>query len=324
MAIQRRIRIDYLTIEEAVVRGYSEKYGKAEVSLTGELTIEVAGDWRNYIKAAVAAVRQRWTIRQGIDATVTSDLPAAAGLSSSSALLSGFTLALLRANGIEPSIAELMEVLPDGEQFVGTRGGGMDHAAVLASERGCALLIEFAPFGLKSVPIPDSWQIIVAHSLTTAEKSGAAREAFNSVRVASQRAIEKTRDGLALNDLETRAFRHVQSEGQRVHEAVHALERGDKEAFGQLLCDSHRSLRDDLRVSCAALDELVDVAVKSGALGARLTGAGFGGCAIVFCEKAERDRVAQGLMGGFYAKRSGFEPDTHLIFAEASAGAMHD
>ncbi len=255
------------------------------MNLKGELLLEAAGDWRNYIKAAVAAVRQRWTISKGIDAKVTSDLPAAAGLSSSSALLCGFTLALLRANGIEPSIAELMEVMPDGEQFVGTRGGGMDHAAVLASERGCGLLLEFAPFSLKSVPIPNSWQIIVAHSLTTAEKSGAAREAFNAARVASQRGIEKTRDGLTLNEAETRAFRHVRSEGQRVHDAVNALKCGDQKTFGQLLCDSHVSLRDDLRVSCQALDELIEVAMENGALGARLTGAGFGGCAIVFCEK---------------------------------------
>ncbi len=305
------------------MRGYSEKYGNAEVSLNGELFPEAHGDWRNYIKAAVAALRWRWNISKGIDAKVTSDLPAAAGLSSSSALLCGFTLALLRANGIEPSIAELMEVLPDGEQFVGTRGGGMDHAAVLASEQGCALLVEFAPFGLKSVPIPDGWQIIVAHSLTTAEKSGAAREAFNAARVASQRGIEKTRDGLVLSEEETRALRHVRSEGQRVNDAVNALKRGDGKTFGQLLCDSHASLRDDLRVSCAALDELVEVAMQSGALGARLTGAGFGGCAIVFCEKAERERVAQGLLNGFYAKRAGFERDTHLIFAEPSAGALH-
>ena len=323
MAIQRRLRVDYSTIQDAAVRAYSEKYGNAEVSLSGELRPGAAGDWSNYIKAAVAAVRTRWTLRQGIEAKVTSDLPAAAGLSSSSALLSGFTLALLRANGIEPTIGELMDVLPDGEQFVGTRGGGMDHAAVLACEAGCALLLEFAPLAMKSVPIPDSWQFIVAHSLTTAEKSGAAREAFNSRRVASQSAIEKTRDGLKLTEDESRALRHVQSEKQRVTDAVEALRRADAKTFGELLCGSHASLRDDLRVSCAALDELVDVAMGSGALGARLTGAGFGGCAIVFCEKKNRERVAEGLVSGFYAKRPEFERETHLIFAEPSAGALH-
>ncbi len=325
MAIQRRIRIDYERIDEAVVRGYSEKYGTAEVCLAGELTPDAGGSWSNYIKAAVAAVRGRWKVTQGIEAKVTSDLPAAAGLSSSSALLTGFTIALLRANGIEPTVQQLMEVLPDGEQFVGTRGGGMDHAAVLASAAGCALLVEFAPLGLKSVPIPDTWQFIVAHSLTTAEKSGAMREALQLEDVwrVKMRSKKCVRGSQSSNDDEQRTFRHVESEGRRVKDAVDALKRADKETFGKLLCESHRSLRDDLRVSRSELDELVNVAMENKALGARLTGAGFGGCAIVFCETAERERVAQGLVDGFYAKRKGFERDTHLIFAEPSAGALH-
>jgi galactokinase len=229
-----------------------------------------------------------------------------------------------------------MEVLPDGEQFVGTRGGGMDHAAVLASRAGCALLIEFAPLQLIDVPIPDTWSFIVAHSLKTAEKSGAAREQFNARRVAGQNALAKL--GIAsyrcaveqhwqgdlarLNDDELRTFRHVVSEYKRVRDAVAALRAADKLAFGELLYESHRSLRDDLRVSCAELDELVDLALTNKALGARLTGAGFGGCAIVFCETRERERIAQALVDGFYAKRSGFDRAKHLIFAEPSAGAL--
>jgi len=322
MAIQRRIRVDYSNISDGCVRGHSEKYGTLEVGLGDELKLDSGGAWSNYIKAAVATVRGRWRVTQGIEAKVTSDLPSAAGLSSSSALLCGFTIALLRANGIEPTIDELMEVLPDGEQFVGTRGGGMDHAAVLASEAGCALLVGFAPLRLTSVPIPDGWDFIVAHSMTTAEKSGETKEVFNSRRWASQRAIEKSQAGTKLSDEEARALRHVESECRRVAGAVEALKRADKEEFGELLCASHRSLRDDLRVSCAELDELVDVAMKNRALGARLTGAGFGGCAIVFCETGERERVAQGLLDEFYAKRPEFERDKHLIFAKPSAGAL--
>jgi galactokinase len=101
------------------------------------------------------------------------------------------------------------------------------------------------------------------------------------------------------------------------------MRRADKEAFGALLCASHRSLRDDLQVSCAELDELVELAMKNNALGARLTGAGFGGCAIVFCDVSERKRLAQAMVAGFYSKRSGFEQEKHLIFAEPSAGALH-
>ena len=319
-------------LDTTLVRAHSEIYGVAKIRFHGDFQPALAGDWSNYIRAAVKALRTRWEIAHGIEAKVTSDLPAAAGLSSSSALMTGFTIALLRANGIEPTVEELMEVLPDGEQFVGTRGGGMDHAAVLASGAGCALLVEFAPLRLKDVPIPDNWTFIVAHSLKTAEKAGAARERYNERRVAGQNALKKLgvksycglveRDSSRLSGEEARAFRHVLSEGRRVQDAVAALRRYDKNAFGELLCESHRSLRDDLRVSSRELDELVDLAMRNKALGARMTGAGFGGCAVVFCEASERERIAQALVDGFYSMRSGFDRAKHLIFAEPSAGAL--
>jgi galactokinase len=323
MAIQRQIRIEYRTIQEALVRANSQDYGSVEISFADELKADAAGSWTNYITAAISAVLGRWNLAHGIEAKVTSDLPAAAGLSSSSALMTGFAIAIARANRIEPTLEEWMKILPEAEQFVGTRGGGMDHAIALAGSPGCALLVDFVPLTLTAVPIPDSWSFVVAHSLRNAEKSGAVREQFNSRRTAGRRAFEKLRFGEPLTDEEARSHRHVVSEGHRVKQAVDAMECLDKEAFGKLLSASHTSLRDDLRVSCAELDELVDLAMKNKALGARLTGAGFGGCAIVFCEIAERARIAQSLVDGFYAKRKGFICHQHLIFAEPSAGALH-
>src|SRR4029077_20854148 len=114
------------------------------------------------------------------------------GLSSSSALIVAVTLALLRANHRQASFEELMEILPDGEQFVGTRGGGMDHAASLASRAGCASLIEFVPLAVHHIPIPSDWAFLVANSLHTAEKSGAVRELYNAVRAAGTEALRET------------------------------------------------------------------------------------------------------------------------------------
>src|SRR5262249_14354285 len=127
----------------------------------------------------------------GVDAEIHSDLPAAAGLSSSSALLVAFTLGLLRANGYNPSFEELMAVLPDGEQFVGTRGGGLDHAAVLASRAGGASLISFAPAAVRHVPVPPGWAFLIADSGVRAEKSGAAREEYNARRAAGTAALAR-------------------------------------------------------------------------------------------------------------------------------------
>jgi galactokinase len=334
IAIRRSVRVAFRPRADGRIRAVSAGYGVRDFGWTADLAPTAAGDWENYLRAAACAVGRKWGTGRGVDAAIVSDLPPAAGLSSSSALIVAFTLSLLRANGATPTFEELMEVLPEGEQFVGTRGGGMDHAAVVASKAGCALLVEFGPLRLSDVPIPDGWSFLVAHSLKTAEKSGGAREHYNSRRVAGQAALNKLGiksyrevaelpDLGALSDEEKRTFRHVVTEGQRVCQAVAAMRRADKEAFGELLCESHRSMRDDLQVSCGELDELVEVAMKNRALGARLTGAGFGGCAIVFCEVGERGRIAQALVDGFYAKRSGFVQDRHLIFAEPSAGALH-
>jgi galactokinase len=341
MAIQRRISISYKPSHSGFVCASSERYGACKVDFA-DLAPSPAGEWSNYIKAAIQAINTRWKLLHGIEATVTSDLPAAAGLSSSSALLTGFTIALLRANGIEPTIGELMEILPDGEHYVGTRGGGMDHAAVLACQSANALLVEFAPLALSAVPIPDNWGFIVAHSLTTAEKSGGVREEYNARRTAGLTALLKL--GLpsyraavenysqaklaALNsfptlaDPERRTFRHVISEAFRVREAATALRNADHGSFGRLLNESHASLRNDLRVSVSALDELVEAAMKAGAYGARLTGAGFGGCAIIFSEMSAREKIADSLIDNFYSQRAGFEASKHLIFAEPSAGAL--
>ena len=339
MAIQRRVSLTFQPRTDRRIRAVSEHYGERQVCLACDVSPGAPGDWANYIKAAVQAAGRCARLERGIDANVTSDLPAAAGLSSSSALLTAFTIALLAANGAEPTLKQLMEVLPDGEQFVGTRGGAMDHAAVLGAEAGCALLVRFAPLDLAAIPIPTGWSFLVAHSLTTAEKSGAVRAQYNARRVAGSEALRKLGfvsfesalcspdyERLAncgtLTEEESRCFRHVMTEALRVQDAITALRSGDAVRFGATLTASHASLRDDLRVSCPALDELVEAALDAGALGARLTGAGFGGCAIVFSKAEDRTRIADGLMAKYYSKHSTFDPAHHLIYAEPSAGAM--
>src|SRR5688572_9583988 len=132
MAIGRGVRLTYQARADRRISVASPRYGRREFEWTPDLTPVAVGDWENYLRAAAQAVSGKWGAGRGVDAEVESNLPPAAGLSSSSALLVAMTLALLRANGYEPAFEELMEVLPEGEQFVGTRGGGMDHAACLA------------------------------------------------------------------------------------------------------------------------------------------------------------------------------------------------
>ena len=303
IAIDRRVRVSFSPRADSRIHVASAGYGVCDFTWTPQLTPVAAGNWENYLRAAAQAVAGKWGVGRGIDAEITSDLPSAAGLSSSSALIVAMTLALLRANGQEPSFEELMEILPEGEHFVGTRGGGMDHAASLASRAGCASLISFRPLGVRHIPIPSGWAFLAAHSLVRAEKSGRVREEYNARRAGG-------------NQL------HVQSEAQRVQDAVGALERNDSAAFGRLLVESHASLRDRLQVSCPELDRLVETALDAGALGARLTGAGFGGCAVVFCMRRDRAQLRSRLIERYYSQHAEFDPTQHLIDADAADGSL--
>jgi galactokinase len=337
MALGRRVQVAYRPRTDRRICAGSTPYGRREFEWSAGLAPVTAGDWENYLRAAALAVGRKWGVLQGVDATVVSDLPAAAGLSSSSALLVAFTLALLESNGCHASFEELMEILPDGEQFVGTRGGGMDHAASLASKAGCATLVEFAPLSVRHIPVPEDWSFLVAHSLQTAEKSGGAREEYNLRRQAGDTALDRLglhsyRDVVEVAEQaaarldagpERDSFLHTTSEALRVRAAVEAMERADCAGFGRLLLESHASLRDRLRVSCPALDRLVEAAMEAGAVGARLCGAGFGGCAVVLCRKREAAKVRRGLMERYYAGRAGFDESRHLIDAVPGPGALY-
>ena len=342
IAVRRSVRVAFRARTDGRIRAVSAGYGVRDFAWTTDLTRVAGGDWENYLRAAACAVSRRWGAGHGVDAAIVSDLPPAAGLSSSSALIVAFSLSLLHANGVEPKFAELMEVLPEGEQFVGTRGGGMDHAASLAAQAGCASLIEFEPLSVRPVPVPPDWAFLVAHSLTVAEKSGSVRQQYNACRAAGTTALQRLgfssyRQAIAGRTLaeleewafekltavaERQAFLHVASEALRVHAAVAAMEQRDAGAFGSLLRASHASLRDRLHVSSVALDRLVEAAMASGALGARLTGAGFGGCAVVFCLRPDLPAVRRGLIQRYYAGLPEFDERMHLIHAEPGPGAL--
>ena len=211
----------------------------------------------------------------------------------------------------------------------------MDHAASLASREGCASLIHFEPITVEHITIPAGWAFLVAHSGQTAEKSGPVRARYNAVRTAGTEALAKF--GFAsyseavqradLAGVTDKAFLHVVTEGRRVLESVAAMREDRPESFGRLMLDSHESLRDRLGVSCPALDELVDAAMARGAIGARLTGAGFGGCAVVLCRRQDRERVRENLEERFYARAGRIAltdgPRAPVFEAEPGAGAVH-
>ena len=311
-----------------------------------------AGDWGNYARAAAQALAQRFPDLRGVDALVESDLPIAAGLSSSSALVVAMALAIMHANRVTVPSLELMDLLGRGERYVGTAGGGMDQAIILGARAGCASRIDFHPLRLTPTAVPPDWQFIVAWSLVYAEKSGAARQAYNertrqcdeARRLVATRLgrreditypallaaapveqlleVARAGAGATLSGVLSRRFRHVVTEGTRVRQAEAAMAAQDLTTFGRLLDASHQSLRDDYEVSHPELDRLVELAREAGAAGARLTGAGFGGSIVGLCRAERAPEVRDALRDRFYAPRGAAgDVERYLFRAEPSAGA---
>jgi galactokinase len=349
MALQRETRIVFSPRDDARVRlvASDPRFPPREFEVSAAIEPGPAGDWGNYARAAAQALAREAGVLRGFDGAVEGDLPAAAGLSSSSALVVACALALLAANGRELAPLALAELLADGERYVGTRSGGMDQAICLAARAGHALKIDFAPLRVEAVAVPPDWRFVVAHSLIEADKAGAAREAYNSRRAQCEQALaalgargtagagapgfpallerygavellrraERELDGVPL-----RRLRHVVTEAGRVERAREALLAGDARRFGALMDASHGSLASDYEVSHPELDALVACARASGALGARLTGAGFGGCVVALARERDVEPLVAGLERGFYAARRSAVREPVLV-AVPSRGA---
>ena len=346
LAIDRSIMMAVAPRQDRTIRLFntSPHFTPRTYELSDTIPPYTDGDWGNYSKAAAQGLAPHCgtPLQHGADMLVEGDIPSGAGLSSSSALVVANALALLAANEIDIPYETLAELLPLAERYVGTLSGGMDQATSLLAQAGHALRIDFFPLRVRTVPLLAGYSIIVCNSMVQAEKSGAAKHAYN-LRVIECRLACRVLESLlgkgvprplnTLGDLAVlfphrplldflpyltaqlperpltlseiaaligtspdrlreecgavgdafallRRTRHVLSEAERVEQAERALRDGDALAFGQLMDASHGSCRDDYEISCPELEELVGIAKEAGAIGARLTGAGFGGCTV--------------------------------------------
>lgn len=350
MAIPQATWVLFRPREDTVVRlvDCSPVFQPREFRLEREIPPGPAGDWGNYARAAAQALIARFGELGGFDAALCSEIPAASGLSSSSALVVAIGLALLDANRLDLPPEALATLLARGERYVGVQGGGMDQAISAAARPGTAARVSFNPLRLEYVRLPSDWRVIVASSLVSAKKSGPARRAYNQRPREAQEALAIVAARLggapggtdyrrlvedhpterlvalgeeALPPTLARRFRHVVTEAARVEAAVGAMIAHDLSRFGVLLSASHRSLRDDLEVSRPELDELVAIATEAGAAGARLTGAGFGGCIVAVASAAAAPAVLAALRDRFYLPRGVTDTAPHLFPVAPSAGA---
>lgn len=349
MAIGPSVTVDFdvRTDDQIRLRAVSGPHIPAECQVRSAIPMAPLGDWRNYVHAAAAAVgrelQKHGTSARGIQGSVSGDVPLAAGLSSSSALVVAVGNALLAASGLDLPARYRMKMFAEAERYVGTEGGGMDQAASIGGREGHALLIRFAPLELTLVPVPGDWRFLVVATAQSAEKSGGVQDAYNRRSRLCRTALEKVSRRLeveltyplllddhgvagaleqgrrALSGDELQFYAHTMTEAGRVLRAAQAMREGDAGVFGALMLDSHASLRDRFRVSTDALDRAVARAMTAGAIGARLTGAGFGGSVVALCLDASMDRVAEEL--GRESQTGGALEGARVFEVTASNGA---
>ena len=267
----------------------------------------VDGGWASYVEGAVQVLRTSGVAIGGVTVRVSSDLPVGAGLSSSAALVCATVSALLDATGEECVPGEIAAMAQRVENdYVGAPVGFMDPAVVMLAEAGHALLVDCRSRQVVAVPLTVAADDLVMLVIDTGERhatSGATyaerveqcHAAVAQLGVSSLRDVDDVTTVELIDDPLLRArARHVVTENARVRAVVELLSSGRVGDIGPVLVASHESLRDDYGVSTPALDLVVDTAMDAGALGARLTGAGMGGCALVLTERERAGTIGAG------------------------------
>ena len=302
---------------ETVVRARPREDGEIQ------LQSETAG-WHAYAAAVAHVLAERGRPDVGVEGTISSSVPVGAGLSSSAALEVAIALALCDAAGFELPPLELALACQEAELLAtGVPCGIMDQLASVAGVAGHALLIDCRSLEVRPIRLPSELAVLVVHSGVSrqlADSAYAERRAACEA-VAARLGVRALRDATAEQVRDDPRARHVVSENARVLAAGAALAAGDTAALGPLLSASHRSLRDDYEVSTPELDVLVAALEESGALGARLTGAGFGGCVVALARAADAEQVAADAIAGYRAE-TGLEPRLYRCRAAAGAGRM--
>ena len=282
------------------------------------------GHWSDYVSGVAVTLERAGYKLCGADLAIRSNVPIGAGLSSSAAIEVATGAALLGNSRVEIDRIELARLCQQAEnEFVGMRCGIMDQFISCCGKAGTALMLDCRSLEYRMLPIPETVRLVICntmvkHELGSSEYNSRRAECeagvqhfaklLPDIRALRDVSIEDfERWGHALNDVSLRRCRHVIGENHRVTQAATALDAGDLHTFGNLMAQSHRSLRDDYEVSCSELDTMVDLAVRvEGVYGARMTGGGFGGCTI---NLVEADCVA----GFKRSVASGYEQSTGLI-----------
>ena len=331
-AINRSVQIAAACRNDRICRIYASRYDETVEFPLDEL--KKTGQWSDYVKGTLKELLARDLPVRGFEAVVGGDLPIASGLSSSAALELAVSACCQALFGFEIEAWEDIKLARRAENhFVGVNCGIMDQFSIRMGRKGHGLFLDCRSLEYEAVPIPeDELVFVIADSKverglgnteyhTRQKQCERGRLFFNSINKSLKSLRDVSEDLLIVNrekldPVVYRRCRHVITENKRVEKAVEALKKPDMKFFGEMMNISHESCKNDYEVSCRELDILVDLARKvPGVLGARMTGAGFGGCTI---NLVSRNRVEefQEKVGRLYQSSTGKQPSFIITGAE--------
>ncbi len=290
--------------------------------------------WLEYVRGAAWALTQPGEPLRGWRGVMAGDVPLGAGLSSSAAVELATLRACAAASGREwdPRLMATHGQRAENA-WVGVNCGIMDQMISAAGEAGHALLIDCRSLALKPVPLPAEAVVVV---MDTSTRRGLMDSAYNERRAQCEAAarhfkVDALRDVTlarfeaeagALDAVTRRRARHVVSENARTVRAADALRAGDAATVGRLMDLSHESLRDDFAVSSPALDAIVEIAqAQDGCFGARMTGAGFGGCAVALVAASRAEAFVRAVQADYRAA-TGLDAALYVTTAQPGASVM--
>ncbi len=335
IAVERATVVAAARRPDTVVRAWSDHTGALTQFDLARLDDGPWGDWRDYLAGVCAELTREGCAPPGADIAITSDVPVGGGVSSSAALEVACAVALCSLAGcaIEPERLALLCQRAENE-YVGMRCGILDQFTSVFGRPGRVMWLDCRTHEHRLMPMAGmSARFVVCDTNRPRELVGSAynerraqcEQAARILGVPALRDLDgaglRTRAG-ELDDTLLRRARHVVSENERVQVSVAAVEHGDAVRLGELINASHVSLRDDYEVSCTELEAMRAAALAApGCLGARLVGAGFGGCVMALVEEACVEEFVRQVAGS-YREATGLEPSIFATSAADGAGIV--
>jgi galactokinase len=336
------VAIDFFTqiilfpLDTRALEFYSDNFKEKVVLDFDNLPKSRSRHWSDYVVGVALRLIGEGHELRGARLMISSNVPIGSGLSSSAALEVATAYALATSSDLKIERVELAKLCRRAEnEFVGARVGIMDQFVSFFGESDKALLLDCRSLEFEHLPVPPSAQLVICNTMV---KHDLASGAYNERRQQCEEGVKLLRTVLpnvtALRDVTSqqleehrkelpeviyRRCRHVVTENERVLDAASALKQGDVAKFGQLMNQSHQSLRDDYEVSCAELDLMVGLARKvEGVFGARMTGGGFGGCTVNLVRRDKIDEFQNTVAAG-YQEATGLTPEVYVCKAVKGA-----